>query len=190
MLANVEYAMPSRKLNNPQHEKLDEAEKMIQKLRADLRRRLAVAIHEAGHGIVAEQLGLPAWYNGSAIEHVKETTDEWIVCFGRTQVPINCYLRLNAQQKARLAVAGRVAEIVLLGSAPNETSQSDFEQFISSGKGRPSELIAIWKRTEEQMLSELRADINLQRAVVHEAAVFEQRVWPDLAVESVKGRAA
>jgi hypothetical protein len=189
MLCDVQYLMPVHKLNNPRHKKLDEAEKMIQKLRSDSRQRLAVAIHEAGHGITAERLGLPFWYDGSAIEHIKET-DEWVVCFGRTQVPINCYRRLNAQQMARLAVAGRVAEIVLLGSAPSETSESDFEQFIQSGKGSTSELISIWKRTEEQMLSELRADINLQRAIVHEAAVFEQRVWPELVLERVKRRAA
>src|SRR6266404_1828177 len=109
MLANVQYAMPPHKLNNPRHKKLDEAENMIQKLRADSRQRLAVAVHEAGHGIAAEQLGLPAWYDGSTIEHVMET-DQWIVCFGRTQFPINCYLRLTAEQRARLAVAGRVAE--------------------------------------------------------------------------------
>jgi hypothetical protein len=177
MLPQVAYVCPPHKLNNPRHKNLDKAERMIQKLRSDSRQRLAVAIHEAGHGIVAEQLGLPSWYDGSAIEHVKET-DEWIATFGRTQVPIKCYLRLSAEQMARFAVAGRVAEIILLGSAPLETSECDFESFIFSGKGRPSELIALWKRTE-QMLREFRADINLQRAIVHEAAVFESQVFPD-----------
>jgi hypothetical protein len=189
MLANVHYSMPAHKLNNPRHKKLDEAEKLIQKPRSDSRQRLAVAIHEAGHGIAAEQLGLPAWYDGSAIQHVKET-DEWIVSFGRTQVPINCYLRLTAEQMARLAVAGRVAEIVLLGSAPNETSECDFESFLLNGKGKASELIGIYKAAEDRMMKELRGNVNLQRAIVHEAAIFEQRVWPELAVESVKRRAA
>jgi hypothetical protein len=185
MLPNCQYVMLAHKLNNPRHKKLDEAERLIQKLRSDSRQRLATAIHEAGHGVTAALLGLPAWYDGSAIEHVKET-DEWIVCFGRTQVPIRCYLRLNDEHKARLAVAGRVAELVLLGSAPTETSETDFEQFIQSGKGSTSELISVWKQTEEQMLNELRVDVNLQRAIVHEAAIFEQRVWPDLVLESVK----
>jgi vacuolar-type H+-ATPase subunit H len=183
MLVNVEYAMPSHKLNNPRHKKLDEAERLIQKLRSDSRQRLATAIHEAGHGITAALLGLPAWYDGSAIEHVKET-DEWVVCFGRTQVPINCYLRLNADQMARLAVA--VAEMVLLGSAPSETSECDFESFLLNGKGKASELIGIYKTAEEQMMKELHGSVNLQRAIVHEAAVFEQRIWPELAIESVK----
>ena len=106
--------------------------------------------------------------------------------FWPNAVPIQCYQRLNDEQKARFAVAGRVAEIILLGSAPTETSECDFESFILSGKGNASELIGIWKKAEEQMLSELRADINLQRAIVHKAAVFEQRVWAELAVESVK----
>jgi len=108
--------MPSHKLNNPRHKKLDEAEQMIQKLRSDSRQRLAVAIHEAGHSLAAEQIGIPSWYDGSAIEHVKES-DAWIVTFGRTQVPIKCYQRLTVEQMARLAVAGRVAELALLGSA-------------------------------------------------------------------------
>jgi hypothetical protein len=187
MLANVQYVMPSHKLNSPRHKKLDEAERAIQKLRSDSRQRLAVAIHEAGHGITAEQLGLPAWYDGEAIEHIRNT-DEWVVAYGRTQVPIKCYQRLNVEQMARFAVAGRVAELVLLGSAPPETSECDFEQFIRSGKDGlpPSELIGIYKTAEERMMKELRGSVNLQRAIVHEAAIFEQRIWPDLVVESVK----
>lgn len=185
MLDQVDYICPPHKLLNPRHTKLDEAETLIKKLRSDSRQRLAVAVHEAGHGIAAEQLGLPAWYDGSAIEHVKET-DEWIVCFGRTQVPIQCYLRLSAEQMARLAVAGRVAEIVLLGSAPNETSECDFESFLLNSKGKASELIGIYKAAEERMMKELRGNVNLQRAIVHEAAIFEQRVWPELVLESVK----
>src|SRR6266481_8970492 len=99
MLANVQYSMPSHKLNNPRHKKLDEAEKLIQKLRSDSRERLIVAIHESYHGLVAQQLGIPSWYNGSAIEHVRDT-DEWIVTFGRTAIPFNDYSRLNAEQLA------------------------------------------------------------------------------------------
>ena len=187
MLPNVQYFMPAHKLNNPRHKKLDEAETMIEKLRSDSRQRLSVAIHEAGHSLVAEQIGIPSWYGGPAIEHVKES-DTWIVAFGRTQVPINCYLRLNVEQMARFAVAGRVAEIVLLGSAPTETSECDFEQFISSGKDSPSELIAIWKKAEEQLLSELSNSIKGQQAVIYEAQRFEQNVWPDLAIERVNLR--
>jgi len=158
--------------------KLDQAETMIQKLRSDSRQRLATAIHEAGHSLVAGQIGIPSWYDGSAIEHVMES-DAWIVTFGRTQVPIKCYQRLTAEQMARLAVAGRVAETVLLGAEPIESSECDFESFLLSGKGRPSELIAIWKRAEEQLVKEFRADINLQRAIVHEAAIFESQIFPD-----------
>ena len=185
MLPEVAYIMPSHKLNNPRHKKLDEAETLIQKLRSDSRRRLRVAVHEAGHGIVAEQLGLPAWYSGSAIQHVKET-DEWIVAFGQTRFPVVCYSRLNAEQTARFAVAGRVAEIVLLGSAPTETSECDFESFIYSGKGRPSELIGTWKRIEETMLKELQNNLEAQRSIVHEAERFERQIWPELSCQSVK----
>jgi hypothetical protein len=183
MLPEVAYIMPPHKLNNPRHKKLDEAEKMIQKLRSDSRQRLAVAIHEAGHGIVAEQLGMPAWYDGSAIEHVKES-DEWIVSFGRTQVPIGCYLRLNVEQMARFAAAGVAAETVLLGSEPSPTADSDFESFIQSSKCPPSESIGIYKAVQEQMLNEWRNDLETQRRIVHEGAVFERQVWPELAVKT------
>ena len=62
---------------------------------------------------------------------VKES-DEWVVAFGRT-VPLGSYLRLSAEQAGPFAVAGRVAETVLLGSAQIEASEWDFEQFIQSG---------------------------------------------------------
>jgi hypothetical protein len=179
LLDGVSYVMPHHARFSPRHKKLEEAETRVQCLRSDSRQRLAVALHEANHKIVAEQLGLTATYAGPAIEHFRDS-NSWLVSLGRTFVLSDEYERLSVEQAARFHVAGRVAETVLLGSALNEPSEeSDCEQFIYSGRGNPSQLIAIWKRTEETMLQELQNDLEAQRRIVYEAQKCEQEIFPD-----------
>jgi len=172
----VQYRCPSHKAFPPRHKKLVEAEEMIQKMRLNSKHRLQVAIHEANHSLVAKSFGLETTYGGQAIEHVRET-DQWIVVFGRVEVPAREYQKLTVEQMAQFNLAGRVAEIVLLGNAPLETSQLDCESFIYCGKDLPSRLLLKWKLTEERMIRDLRANLAAQQAIVHEAAVFEQQIF-------------
>ena len=61
-------------------------------------------------------------------------------------------------------------------AAPPETSEPDFDQFVFSGRGKPSQLITLWKFTEEELEKEMRADIAWQQQLVHEAAIFQQQI--------------
>ncbi len=165
MLTNVAYAIPTHHFYEPKHRKLSECEELITRLRKDSKQRLAVGIHEANHYLTAKKLGLQPRYGGSAIEHICET-DQWVCTFGQTQVPIEEYQKLTIEQTAEFLVAGSVAERVILGFAPDETSQSDYEALIFSGRGKPSDLIWLWKKT-----------LEAQRRLIHAGARYESEIF-------------
>ena len=182
LLPNVTYNFPEHKLNTPRHPKIAEAERLILKLRSPtregIRQRLAVGIHEAGHKLEFQKFGIPTTYLGQGIYHLREQ-DRFLVAFGQVGCPVDECKKLSAVQFARCLVAGRVAEKVIFGSAPDETSECDYEDFVGSGKDglRRSQLTFLWKLTEEKMLDELRADIASQQQIVHEAACFESEIF-------------
>jgi len=182
LLPNVTYKFPEHKLNTPRHPKIAEAERLILKLRSatreGARQRLAVSIHEAGHKLEFQKFGIPTTYLGPGIYHLREK-DRFLVAFGQIGCPDEEYKKLSAAQFARCLAAGRVAEKVILGSAPTETSECDFEDFVGSGKDglRRSQLILFWKFAEEEMLYELHADIAWQHKIIHEAARFERQIF-------------
>ncbi len=176
LLKDVDYVMPGHANFSPRHKKLAEAEKLISDMRASSKHRLTVGIHEAGHFETAQKLGIAAAYAGPMIEHIRES-DCWIVGFGRTQIAKEDWAKLTAEQAAEFCVSGRVAEIVLLNDAPIETSQVDFEDFIYSGKGRPSHLALIYKQAEERLTRELRSDLTAQQSIVRAGARFESQIF-------------
>jgi len=63
-----------------------------------------------------------------------------------------------------------------MGKTDDGTSDGDFSDFLLFTKGKPHELILIYKRAEEQYFRELSADLNQQREIVHEAARFEEEI--------------
>jgi len=184
MLKDVDYFSAPGQLFDVNADKLAEAERMIDAVRASSKERLRVAIHEANHKLEAKKLGMAASYGGPSIEH-EPITNRWIIGFGRTEVRTGDYLRLSTEEMGRYNLAGRVAETVLLGGSPIDTSQPDFEAFIYSGRGKPSELTLLWKELEEGMVRELRSDLAAQQQIIHEAETFQREIFPDC-IDSVK----
>lgn len=187
MLPNVSYTLPDQ-LTDSRFKTLLKAQRQIEQLRFDSQQRLETSIHEAGHYLRAERLGLTPRYVGQAIEHL-DGTDSWITRFGAVQVPLYAYLELTLEQMAAYHVAGKVAEIVLLGVSPDKASEgsyADFEQFIYSGFAGVSELIYLWKSTEEQAIRELQADLEYQREIIHEASRAELELFgPDRSIKRI-----
>jgi hypothetical protein len=182
LLPNVIYKFPEHKLYEPRHRGIAEAEQLIVNLRAPTRegtrQRLAVSIHEAGHKLEFQKFGISTTYLGQGIYHVRDQ-DRFLVAFGQVGCPDEQHSKLSVLQFARCIVAGRVAEKVILGKAPTETSECDYEDFVGSGRNgsRKSQLILVWKLTEEKMLDELHSDIAWQQKIIHEAARFEAQVF-------------
>jgi hypothetical protein len=183
-MAPITYKLPDQ-LNNARFKTLLKAQDLVKNLRADSRQRLETAIHESGHFLKAQRFGLRPRYVGQAVEFVSDT-DGWTTRFGAVQVPLYPYLELTLEQMAAYHVAGKVAEIVLLGMSPDkasEGSQSDFEQFIYSGFASVSELILVWKWAEETAIRELEADLESQRQIIHEASRAEVELFgPDRSI--------
>jgi len=179
MLTNVRY-----RLHNPARKKLQEAENVVQRFMASPRGRLEISVHEASHKQIADELGLTSYYVGPAIE---QEEDDFGITLGGVRLVPSEIDKLPTKELARLLVSGHVGERVLLQSTKDHVwSQDDFTSFVFSGRDTPSQLIGIYKTVEEQMVEELRADLNRQQALIHEAAVFECQIWPELVVESVK----
>jgi len=168
------YEMPLDQINSPSVKK---AEQLIARTLANPRERRATLYHEAFHTLTFQKYGVPTSYRGPAVGHLKES-DRFYVVFGEVRASPEACKKLTAEQMARVAVAGIVAEKVLLGTANPPGKQMDFETYISSGQGgkKASELIYLFKLAEEQLTEELRADLNLQRDIVHEAARCEQAI--------------
>jgi hypothetical protein len=182
-MAPVTYKLPDQ-MTNPRYRTFLRAQRLVEKFRFDSRSKLAVGFHEAGHKLEFDRLGVESKYEGLGIEHDNES-DSFSVVYGKC-IPIceDGVLHVTAEQLARVAVAGRVTELVMLGEAPVETSEFDFLGFIHSGLGKPSELIYLWKTTEESMIQELRSDLAWQQKAVHEASRFERAVFgPDRSIK-------
>jgi len=182
LLPNVIYNFPEHKLREPRHRGIAEAERLILKLRAPTRegnrQRLAVSIHEAAHKLAMQKLEIATSYAGQSIHHCCET-DRFLAVFGAVFADDSAVQTLSAEQLAAVSVAGHVAERVLLGEAPAETWEPDYEDFLASGRDglRRSQLILVWKLAEEQMLDKLRPDIAWQQEIIHEAARFERQIF-------------
>jgi len=178
MLPAIEYAMPSHKLYPPRHKKITEAEQEITRSLSNPRGRLSLSYHEAAHALEYRKLGIETKYGGPIVFH-DCPTDTFSACYGSVQVRDTDYLRLAAEPEklARVLVAGRVAELVLMGKTDEGTSDGDFSDFLLFAKGKPSELILIWKRAEEHYFKDLSADLSQQREIVHEAAIFESAIF-------------
>jgi hypothetical protein len=177
-MAPVTYKLPDQ-LNHTRFKTLLKAQDLVKNLRSDSRQRLETAIHESGHYLKAQRFGLTPRYVGQAVEFVSDT-DGWTTRFGAVQVPLYPYLELTLERMADYHVAGKVAEIVLLGVSPDkasEGSQSDFEQFIYSGFASVSELILVWKQAEETAIRELQANLEYQREIIHEASRAEEQIF-------------
>ncbi len=170
--------MPSHKLYPPKFAAIVEAEKEITRFLSDPRGRLSLSYHEAAHAIQFRRFGIETKFSGPAVSH-DCPTDTFSACYGAVQVRDADYLRLAAEPEklARVLVAGRVAELVLMGKTDEGTSDGDFSDFLLFAKGKPSELILIWKRAEEQYFKDLSADLTQQREIVHEAAVFQSEIF-------------
>jgi len=192
MLPSIEYAMPSHKLYPPKFPAIAEAENEIARVLSDPRGRLALSYHEAAHAIQFKRLGIETKFSGPAVFH-DCFTDSFSACYGAVAVRDADYLQLAAEPEklARVLVAGRVAELVLMGKTDDGSSDGDLSDFLLFTKGKPHELILIWKRAEEQYLQELSADLNLQRQIVHIAALFEEEIFgTDRSVREVSNRPA
>ena len=182
LLPNVVYSFPEHKLREPRDPKIAEAERQILKLRSftreGARERLALGVHEAGHKLVLQKLGVETHYAGQSIHHFRET-DRFLPVFGAVLFEEEAIQKLSAEQFAAVSVAGQVAERTILGYAPPESFNCDYENFVGSGKDglRRSQLILLWKQTEERMLAELGADVQWQQRIVHEAARFEAQIF-------------
>src|SRR6266436_8063755 len=174
MLPAIEYAMPSHKLYPPKFAAIVEAEKEITRFLSDPRGRLSLSYHEAAHAIQFRRFGIETKFSGPAVSH-DCPTDTFSACYGAVQVRDADYLRLAAEPEklARVLVAGEVAELVLMGQVSPGGSDGDFSDFLLFAKGEASHLIYIWKKAREGYLQELSADLEQQRAIVHEAAIFE-----------------
>lgn len=183
-MALIAYKLPDQ-LTKARFKTLLKAQDQITNLRLDSQQRLETAIHEAGHFVRAQRIGLTPRYVGQAIEYVSDAQG-WTTRFGAVQVPLYDYLKLSIEQMAAYHVSGRVAEIVLLGVGPDkasEGSQSDFEQFIYSAFASVPELILLWKQTEESAIRELRSDLDYQREIIHAASRAEVELFgPDRSV--------
>jgi hypothetical protein len=178
MLPAITYAMPSHKTYPPKFPAIVEAETEILKCLSDPRGRLALSYHEASHAIQFRRFGLETAFSGPTVFH-DCATDSFSACYGAVQVRDADYLKLAQEPEkfAKVLVAGRVAELVLMGKTDEGSSDGDFSDFLLFSKGKPHELILIWKRAEEEYLRELSADLNQQREIVHLAALFEEEIF-------------
>jgi hypothetical protein len=172
MLPEIQYEMPTHKLFPPRHPKIAEAEKELAKFLSDPR--------EGAHAVQYRKLGIEYAFGGPSVVH-DCPTDTFSVSFGTTQIPDRDYLKLAAEHPEKLAkvlVAGRVAEQVLMGESDPSTSESDFSDFLYFGKGESkAELVLLWKQAEEQYLRELSADLNEQEEIIHEAARYTEKIF-------------
>jgi|SRR6267154_1659774 len=192
MVYSIQYELPSHKLFPPKHRKVIEAEKEIARVLADPGERLAVSYHEAAHALNFRRFGIETRYGGPSVLH-DCYTDVYSVSYGSAIVRDTDYLKLaeTPEQLARVLVAGRVAEDVLMGSTV-PTENNDFADFLRFAQGKgTTELIGIWKRVEEEYSRELSADLNQQREIVHEAARFEEQICgADRSVRETSSRPA
>jgi len=177
-LPEIFFDMPSHKLLPPKFAAIVEAEKEITRFLSDPCGRLALSYHESAHAIQFRRFGVETKYSGPVVSH-DCPTDKFTACYGAVQVRDADYLRLAAEPEklARVLVAGEIAEIVLIGKTDEGTADSDLSDFLIFAKGRPSELLLVWKRTREAYLRELSADLNQQREIVHLAALFEEEIF-------------
>jgi hypothetical protein len=178
MVFSIRYEIPTHRLFPPRHPMVAEAEKEITRFVSDPRKRLALSYHEAAHAIQFRRFGIETKYSGPAVTH-ECSTDSYGASYGSVCVRDSDYLKLaeTPERLARVLVAGKTAELVLIGKTDEGTSDSDFENFLLFSKGKPHELILLWKRTEESHLAELSADLNQQKEIVHNAARFEQEIF-------------
>jgi hypothetical protein len=181
MLPRIDYSeMPAHKLFPPRHPKIAEAEKAIAEMVSDPRGRLLTAIHEAGHAVQYRKLGIAYAFGGPSVFH-DCSTDTFFSSCGSTQIRDKDFLKLAAEDPEKLAkvlVAGRVAERVLMGVDNLYHSEMDFSDFIYFAKGRSkSELVLLWKQTEEEYFREMSEDLNEQKEIVHEAARFSEKIF-------------
>ena len=192
MVYSIQYELPSHKLFPPKHRKVIEAEKEIVRVLADPRERLSVSYHEAAHALNFRKFGIETRYGGPSVLH-DCCTDLYSVSYGSAMVRDTDYLKLaeSSERLARVLVAGRVAESVLLGSSVS-LENNDFADFLQFARGKgTAELIGIWKRVEEEYSRELSADLNQQREIVHEAARFEEQICGvDRSIREVSNRPA
>jgi len=188
MLPEISYEMPTHKLFPPRQPRITEAEKELTRVLSDPRERLALSFHEGAHAVQYRKLGIEYAFGGPSVVH-DCPTDTFSVSFGSTQVRDRDYLKLAAEHPEKLArvlVAGRVAELVLMGKSDHWTSENDFSDFIYFAKGESkAKLVLLWKETEEQYLRELSEDLNQQKEIVHEAARYSEKVFG--ADSSVRG---
>ena len=177
MVYSIRYELPSHRLFPPKHRKVIEGEKEITRVLADPRERLTVSYHEAAHALNFRKFGIETRYGGPSVLHDCHM-DLYSVSYGSAMVRDTDYLKLaeTSERLARVLVAGTVAESVLLGSSVS-LENNDFADFLRFARGNgTAELIGIWKRVEEEYTRELSADLEQQRAIVHEAAIFENEI--------------
>jgi hypothetical protein len=177
MLPAVIYEMPSHKTYPPKFPAIAEAEKKITECLSDSRGRLTLSYHEAAHALNYRRFGIETKYSGPTVSH-DCVTDTFSAYYGAVAVRDADYLRLAAEPEklARVLVSGEVAERVLMGQVTPGGSDGDFADFLLFAKGRASHLIWIWKKAKETYLQELAADLEQQRAIIHEAAIFENEI--------------
>jgi hypothetical protein len=171
MLADIQFRleMPFHKRSMTQ---VEEAKREIIRKLSNPRERLAICYHEAAHGLQFQRFGASPIYFGPAVGHIKET-NEFVCVFGSVGVLTQAYQSLSAEQLASVAVAGVAAETVLIGDADPEAASLDFENFIQSGKGKPSDLVLLWKQAEQTAVEELKTNLNRQKEIVHEGGRVE-----------------
>lgn len=176
-LPEIVFKIPTHKLYPPKFPAIAEAEKEITRVLSDPRGRLALSYHEASHALQYRKLGIETKYAGPTVLH-DCPTDTFSAFFGAVQVRDTDYLKLAEcpEQFAKVLVAGEVAELVLLGKTDPGTSDGDFSDFLLFAKGKASHLVWIWKKAKEESLQELAADLEQQRAIIHEAELFHQTI--------------
>jgi hypothetical protein len=192
MVFSIRYEIPTHRLFPPRHPMVAEAEKEITRYVSDPRKRLALSYHEAAHAIQFRRFGIETKYAGPSVTH-DCPTDTYAACYGSVCVRDSDYLALaeTPERLARVLVAGKTAELVLIGKTDEGTWDRDFEDFLLFSKGKPHELILLWKRTEEAYFEELSADLNQQREIVHNAAMFEKEIFgSDCSVRTISSTPA
>src|SRR6267143_84517 len=177
VLPEIQYEMPAHKTYPPKFPAIAEAEKKITRFLSDPRGRLALSYHEASHALQYRKLGIETKYAGPTVFH-DCASDTFSACYGAVQVRDADYLKLaNEPDKfAKVLVAGRLAELVLMGRTDPGTSDGDFSDFLIFAKGQPSHLIWIWKKAKEEFFKELSVDLNQQREIIHEAERFSEEI--------------
>jgi hypothetical protein len=78
--------------------------------------------------------------------------------------------------------------VLLQSSENNIWCEDDFTSFVFSGRDTPSQLILVWKQTEQEMLREFSASLKRQRSIIYESQRFEQSIWPELAIQKVNSK--